>query len=172
MACRHLNIIFLENGDIEYHFFKHHSEYKLYKYEIDYPFENVEIIGGQDFNIDNFKTIKTNNGLTLLTWDKLKESINGARGINYLKKNYLQKIEYGNRNYSYKYIEKIQIKVPEPGDSFVLYLHGINRSISAIKRKSRARFNNIQYQPRDLCEIVFNTPGILEIDWELELLSV
>ncbi len=89
MSCRHLNITFKENGDVEYDFFKHYSEYGLCKYIIEYPIDKIEIIGGQYFNSDNFKILPMSNGFTMLEWEKIKDK---ARGIKYIKKNYLQKL--------------------------------------------------------------------------------
>jgi len=169
MSCRHLNIKFYENGDVEYNFFKHHSDYKLYKYQIDYPIEQIEIIGGQDYNSDNFKMTKMSNGFALLTWDKLKEDKHGARGITYKKKNFLKKIEQSDGTFTLKYFEKINIKASLQEDRFGLCLHSKFSNISAIKNKSTAIFNGVTYKPRNLCEIVFDESGILEVDWELEI---
>lgn len=169
MSCRHLNINFKENGDVEYHFFRHHSEYKLYKYIIEYPFDKIEIIGGQDYNHDNFKIFKMSNGYALLAWDKVKEN-NSARGINYLKRDYLKKMQHSNGSFTFRYIDEINIKASKTGDTFSLWLHTPFSNISAIKEKSMAIFNGVSYKPRELSEIVFRESGVLKVDWELEIL--
>lgn len=171
MSCRHLNITFKENGDVEYSFFKHHAEFKLYKYQIDYPIEMIEIVGGQDYDIENFKFIEMTNGFALLSWDKLKEDEYGARGVTYIKKKFLKKFEHSDGTFTFKFYENISIKAPKQGDTFSLWLHTPYSNISAVKKLSSATYNGTKYQPRELSEIVFNKSGILAVDWELEILK-
>lgn len=170
MSCRHLSIIFRENGDVEYNYFRHHSEYKLYKYIIEYPFEQINIIGGKDYNKDNLKYKRMSNGYALLEWDKVKENGVG-RGISYIKKDYLKKLQQPDGSLTFGYIENIKIKALMPGDTFCLWLHFPDAKISAIKKKSTAVFKGVNYKPRELSEIVFKETGILKVEWELELLK-
>ena len=163
MNCRKLTISFKENGDVEYAFFRH-SKYKLYRYLIEHPFELVEIVGGQDYDKDNFKMQKTPEGYMLLTWDKMLSN-NGARGITYIKKQFLKK---ENEHLIYK--ENIKIKCDKPGDRFALWLHSPYSNISALKNESTAVFNGRTYKPRELSEIVFRESGILKVNWKLEIL--
>lgn len=170
MSCRHLSISFKENGDVEYHYFRHHSEYKLSKYIIEYPIEKIEIIGGQEYNEDNFSISRTSNGYALLEWDKVKED-KGARGISYIKKDYMKKLKLPDGSFTFRYFEEIKIKASKPEDRFGLWLHTPFSKISAIKKKSTANFNGKIYKPRELGEIVFSQSGILVVDWELEILK-
>jgi hypothetical protein len=169
MSCRHLNISFKENGDVEYHYFRHHSEYKLSKYIIEYPIEKIQIIGGQEYDEDNFTISRMSNGHALLEWDKVKKD-NGARGINYIKKDYMKKLKLPDGSFTFRYFEEIKIKASKPNDTFSLWLHTPFSKMSAIKNKSTAVFNGLKYKPGELSEIVFRQSGILIVDWELEIL--
>lgn len=170
MTCRHLNIDFLENGDVEYHFFRHHSEYTLYRYEIDWPANQVHINGGQCLNEHNFRRSTLSNGHLLLEWDKIPEKETQlGRGINYIKQHFLKPVPA--EPHLWQYQEDITIK-----PDFWFYLHSPNKRINAIKNRSTATFVStsgqiLSYKPRELTERRFRTAGILKIRWVLETLD-
>lgn len=170
MACRHLNIHFTETGDVDYNFFRHHSKTMLSRYLIEWPSDQVEILGGQCLKEHNFRTSVTAEGFLLLEWDKLLESETGlGRGVKYRKKGFLQRQTNEDKLWSYR--EKLGIKA-----DFSLNLHSQFQPISAIKSRSSAIFRSgtglvKAFLPRDLSEAVFHESGELEVDWVLETLE-
>lgn len=170
MACRHLNIRFLESGDVEYRFFRHHSETMLHRYVIEWPAEQTEILGGQCIEEHNFRRSINQEGFLLLEWDKVPESETGlGRGIDYVKRGYLMRPV--NEPTLWHYREKFRIK-----PDFSIWLHSPFECINAIKRRSSATFQrttgHIQtFSPWDLSRCVFNEPGLLSVDWILETLE-
>ncbi len=170
MDCKHLNIDFLETGDVRYRFFRHHSEFMLHRYLIEWPAKKVEIIGGQCLRDHNFRSSVTASGFLLLEWDRVLEEKTGfGRGVDYIKRGYLKRPL--NEPTLWHYREKVNI---EP--DFGLWLHSPRERISAIKCRSTAEFTGTDgcrkcFRPRELTERVFHEAGVLDIDWTLEVLD-
>ena len=166
MACRHLNIRFLDSGDVEYNFFRHHSKTMLYRYLIEWPAEQIEILGGQCLKDHNFRRSVTKDGFLLLEWDRVPDL---GRGVNYVKRGYLT--HPSGEPELWQYSEQFNIKL-----DFSLHLHSPWERINAIQRRSTARFCGIDghersFLPRDLVECVFRSGGVLSIHWILETLE-
>lgn len=170
MACRHLNIRFLETGDVEYHFFRHHSKTMLHRYLIEWLADQVTVLGGQCLEDHNFRKSVTTDGFLLLEWDMVQEAETGlGRGVDYVKRGYLT--HPVDEPALWHYREQFSIK-----PAFSIWLHSPFERINAIQRRSNAVFRRAQggiqnYWPRDLSECVFQEPGVLTVDWTLETLD-
>ena len=170
MTCRHFTVTFRENDDVEYHFFRHHHEYMLSKYTIDWPAAQVEILGGQCLDDHNYRTTTLPNGHLVLEWDRIPESTTKlGRGVHYVKKNFLTSILWPAPRWQYH--EDFRIK-----PDFSLWLHSPYERLSAVRNESTAIFypntdQPISYPPRKLSERVFRVPGTLRVRWVLELLD-
>lgn len=143
MTCRHMYITLLENGDVEYRYFRHYSRYKLHRYLIEYPAERVIIQACPDVETDNFRRTVTADGFLLLLWDKVEEGSCGPRGeLRYTKVGLMQVLQESPRLLHYQ--EAIRIKAEssssEDFGTFELCLHGPNRRVSAVKSRSTAVF--------------------------------
>lgn len=170
MACRHLYIDFLENGDVKYEFFRHHSKFMLYSYLIKWPAEQIDIIGGQGLEDHNFRRITTPDGFLRLEWDKVSEAeTKVGRSVDYIKRGFLKYLSGEPALWGYS--ERINIK-----PDFSLWLHSPYERLNAIQRRSTAVFfgkdgQEQNYRPRELSQRVFNQKGVLKVNWTLELLD-
>ena len=170
MACRHLSIKFLETGDVEYCFFRHHSAMMLHRYVIEWPAKQIKILGGQCLEDHNFRRSVTPEGFLLLEWDVVPEAMTGlGRGINYVKRGYLRRPV--NEPTLWHYREEFRIKA-----DFSIWIHSPFERINAINRRSSATFRRATgdtqvFCPRDLSECVFREPGLLSVDRILETLE-
>jgi hypothetical protein len=167
MACRHHKIRFLETGDVEHHFFRHHSNTMLHRYLIEWPAEQVDILGGQCLEDHNFQRSVTKDGFLLLEWNVVKEAESRlGRGVTYVKRGYLTRP--ANEPTLWHYKEQFRMK-----PDYAIWLHSPYDCISAIKQRSIAVFESTSgkarnYHPRDLSECMFREPGLLSVNWILE----
>lgn len=198
---RTLRIDFCADKSVNYEFSRCRSEYEISEFLIEYPTEKVIIHETENLNTDNFnKTINYNNHFSLF-WDKRKSSnlSKDSRIIKYTKLDYLT--IYQDNPLILRYNEVFKIKgnnnKDNNEDTHVLYIHGVDRQISAIKKLSKSIFKSssngfthtcncskygcsehevfqgkvLLLKPSELIGIQFNCSGILEIDWYLELIE-
>lgn len=168
--CRHLQIEFLESGDVKYGYFRHHDHTRLCRYLIEWPADRIEILGGQGLYEDHLRQTVTPSGFLLLEWDKVSTpGSKSGRGIDYIKKGYLQ--HPPNEAEVWHYREQFNVK-----PDLSLALHSPWRRINALASRSTAFFQDKDgraqsFRPRELIEYVFRKPGVLFVDWQMETLS-
>jgi len=138
---RSLKIEFKKNGDVDYVFSRSGTENKLSQYIIEYPTDQVTIHGGKDLENDNFRRTTNQSGFVVISWEKVKDTT--ERSIQYTKAGYLNIIQITPLLLHYR--ETINIKgksSSKANEPFCVTLHGRAKSLSAVKRSSKAVFHS------------------------------
>ena len=150
---RKLSINFKPNRDVEYYY--HRSE-PLKQYTINWP--SYQVILKKP---ESWLTIKNSAGFLVATPKNTKE----VYEIGYIKTDFLQK-----EGDFLRYREDITIKGPD----FGIWLGSPYEELSAMKRYSTAVFlsykGSRRYTPWQLTEEVFDSRGVLSVNWLLEIL--
>jgi hypothetical protein len=165
MHIEQLKITFKENSDVHYFFQIKKLDSEVIKHIIDYPIDKIEI--DDDDSLFPLLTSKLPNGNTLIEIDEDTSIIY----LKYIKKGFLQNVTAEFNTVNLRYYEKIEINLTEKNQSFWLSIQSPFSYISAIRKKSTALFNNQYYAPGDLSPFACKESGILEIDWELEIIQ-
>lgn len=157
-----LNITFKENGDVHYHIkIYEFNKYDTFSHIVDFPKDSIELL--DDESIDPIYISELPNGKSLIEISVSTRDIN----LIYIKKGFLKEID----NNHFKYTEKIDINLLENSSYFALKIHTPYSYISALRNKSFAKFNGVLYAPGEISPIILRQSGIMEIDWELEIIE-
>jgi len=198
---RTLKVNLNKDFSVDYEFSRSGFKDKISEFLIEFPSEKVVVNNIDKLQTDNFNMMINNNNYLHLTWDKHNSSNNWRdnRIINYSKKNFMSLYQENPPIYRYQEIFKIKAKYDKgfiTKDSIVhmLYVHGLNRQLSVLKKQSKSIFTSYSYgkthtcglkrgcsehvveqgdclslRPSELIGIKFYCSGVLDIDWFLEL---
>jgi hypothetical protein len=160
-----MKITFKENCDVWYEIRRSKYDFEIFSHIVDYPINKIDID-----DIDSIYPVyksEMQDGRTLIEIKGSPSEIN----LKYVKKEFLKPVNRSDGKRTMRYYEDIEIDLSENQTEFCLNVHSPFSYISAIKNNSTAKFNNYSFAPGNLSPIFLKQSGVMNIDWELEIME-